>query len=92
MDLTQSSRADWGFPCRNPLCREARHSHPSCPHELLHQVFSPPYPPSVTTLRAAQQLRQLKEEGRLPRVEPLPVWWIWLIPPALVVLFLLMLF
>lgn len=91
MDLSQPLRYDRGFPCRNPACREAWHPHPSCPHELLHKVFFPPDPPGATSLPARQRISQLEKEGRLEPVQAPDMRWLWLVPPAVVVLFLLML-
>lgn len=92
MNFAQPGRYEVSFPCRNPWCLEVSHPHPSCPHELLHQVIAPPYPPSVTAQRAAQQLRQLEQDGRLEPVQPLDLRWLWLVPPVVVIFFLLMLF
>jgi hypothetical protein len=94
MDLSQPPRYDLGFPCRNPACREARHPHPECPHELLHRVFAPPPPagmPPLSSLRARQHISKLEEEGRLEPVRAPDMRWIWLVPPIVVAFFLLML-
>ncbi|MEU1986111.1 hypothetical protein [Nocardia sp. NPDC019395] len=95
MDISQPPRYDLGFPCRNPVCREARHPYPACPHELLHQVFDPPLPPGtprLSSMRARQHISKLEEEGRLEPVRPLDMRWLWLVPPLLVVFFLFLLF
>ncbi|WP_280507278.1 hypothetical protein [Nocardia flavorosea] len=95
MDISQPPRYDLGFPCRNVACREARHPYPACPHELLHQVIDPPLPPGVTppsALRAALHISKLEKEGRLEHVRAPDMRWIWLVPPIVVLLFLLMLF
>ncbi|MFI6309867.1 hypothetical protein ACIBEK_06990 [Nocardia fusca] len=49
-------------------------------------------PNHSTRVADAEQIRHLEKRGRLPHVESLDMRWIWLIPPTLVVLLLLMLF
>ncbi|WP_280406597.1 hypothetical protein [Nocardia carnea] len=43
-------------------------------------------------MRGAQRLVQLQREGKVPYVEPPPMWWLWLVPPAVVIFGLLLLF
>lgn len=91
MDLTQPPRYGPGFqfPCQNPECAMAWHVGPYCPYA---RPPAPSIPTTPSELRSAQQIRRLERQGRLPHIEPLDMRWIWLIPPALVLLFLLMLF
>lgn len=89
MDRTQPFRYDRGsYPCRNPRCRIAYHPIPICPYERP-ETSQPARSSRFTALR---QIEQLEREGRLSPVEPIPMWWIWLIPPAVVAFLLLMLF
>jgi hypothetical protein len=89
MDRTQPFRFGPGsYPCQNPRCHIAYHPIPTCPYQLPEP--SRPFASRVGDGR--RRIEQLEREGRLPPVEPIPMWWIWLIPPALVILLLLMLF
>lgn len=89
MDRTQPFRYGPGsYPCRNPRCRIAYHPIPICPYERP----EPSRPSRSSGFAALRQIEQLEREGRLQPVNPLPVWWIWCIPPAIVVFLLLLLF
>ncbi|MFI2233765.1 hypothetical protein [Nocardia testacea] len=71
-------------------------------HELRHSGLThlgesgvpaaPSIPPTSRESRSAQPIRRLERQGRLPHIGPLDMRWIWLVPPALVVFLLLVLF
>jgi hypothetical protein len=87
MDRTNPLRYDLGYPCQNPWCHAAVHVSPTCPYPRP----EPPRPPTSSGVHGAQYVVQRQREGRIPHVEPLDMRWLWLVPPAVVILGLIML-
>jgi hypothetical protein len=67
-------------------CAMGWHDVPYCPYRRPE-----PRPITPGQMRTMRHLRELERAGRLEMARPLDMRWLWLVPPAVVVLFLLML-
>ncbi|WP_063035801.1 hypothetical protein [Nocardia grenadensis] len=88
MDRLNPLRYDLGYPCGNPRCYAAVHVSPTCPVPR----YERPRSSTPSEVRGQRHLAQLQREGKAPVVKPFPMWWIYLVPPAVVIFGLLMLF
>ena len=92
MDLTRPPRYDRGFPCTNATCTAAWHHSPDCPYPMLYPMPRPPRVLTPAELRSVRHIHKLEGEGRLEPVRAPDMRWLWLVPPAVLIFFLLMLF